>query len=95
MKLNFNSVPGNNFLDKHYSIENYEDDLSFLNVPGNKYLNKHFNKQRNTKIDYKCVENSECAFNLNNQGCSVKNECVDGNCYYAGKDDGCVSLVNK
>lgn len=94
MNINFNDVPGNKFLNKHYSIENYDNNLSFLNVPGNKFLNKHFEKE-NSKDDSKCIENSECAFNLNTQGCNSVNSCVDGQCYYAGPKEGCVSVVNK
>ena len=95
--MNFNDVTGNKFLNKHFSIENYDDNnLSFLNVPGNKFLNKHFEKQTNTKNDYKCVDNSDCMYNVNNQGCSsVNNSCSDGQCYYAGAKEGCVSVVNK
>ena len=47
--------------------------MNFNDVPGNKFLNKHFEKQTNTKNDYKCVDNSDCMYNVNNQGCSSVN----------------------
>jgi hypothetical protein len=94
--MNYNNVPGNKFLNKHFFVEKYEDDLTFTNVPGNEFLNKHFQTETNTKNDYKCVENPECMFNIDTLGCSsVKNTCADGQCYYAGPEIGCVSVVNK